>query len=827
MNAFSLADLFSCRPYRSFLCWLCLACGGFSAAHAGVYLSSTNFSASNLPSIYTDEGMPATYRLRCKFQPGDYHCTQAWNNNWQQLQSVPSPGNYTAEVYWLKYDDNGTLIEIGPFNVYSVTVQAANSSPQAQWVSAPSTTPGQTITLTGSAHDDNGNLQYMHFYVNDSNWSGWNYAGTANISGADATGSVNWTAPGAPRGTYTAHIRIQDSTGAWDAGGVTCSFAVKYYQASVSSQSASINFGSSFTPAYFGGSGSGGWQFVVGGYTNWHDTTPGTLLPPNNAQSASWTPSSPGSYQFWVRKITDNDYHGSNIAGPYTLSVNTTPSCSISANPLSIVAGQTTTIAVNAAHARYINVDQTSPNGGYYGAVSSGTENPPNGAHFDLGSLNASYTRNLPLTLNTPGTYTFRGAVGEGTGWYYSSGTVSVTVTAPQPPSISAHPQSQTVGAGQNATFSVAVTGSAPFSYQWQKNGVNIAGANAASYTVTNAQSGDVGGYSVMVSNSAGSVFSNAATLAVTALSPIRLALQYWQANDYPNYEAGHYETVWVDGHWEYNWTYNWDDPEWWNTGHYEEQWVEGHDEEQWIVDNTYVDGQYGSSWTTNVGTFNINNASSGCTASSTNRGSVIHSYTPYQWITFRTWGLAPSGNCNTYQGRLYDPAGNNIQTGNFSSNSYWQGNFYPTSNGIYRVEISYSNATGGANPTSAVVKYYFVVGNVAPAIVTQPAGQAVNAGATVIFTTEATGTPTLTYQWKKDGTNIPSATNATLTLTNVQPAAAGSYTVAVSNSVGSITSNAATLTVNGPPPPPPPPPGSQNDSSNQNQLNVHLPLLP
>jgi len=88
----------------------------------------------------------------------------------------------------------------------------------------------------------------------------------------------------------------------------------------------------------------------------------------------------------------------------------------------------------------------------------------------------------------------------------------------PSAPMITTQPISQTVGVGQSASFVVIATGSAPLSYQWQKNGVSIAGATSTSYSTPAATTGDnAAKFSVVVSNSAGSVASNVATLTVTA----------------------------------------------------------------------------------------------------------------------------------------------------------------------------------------------------------------------------------------------------------------------------------------------------------------------
>jgi hypothetical protein len=84
----------------------------------------------------------------------------------------------------------------------------------------------------------------------------------------------------------------------------------------------------------------------------------------------------------------------------------------------------------------------------------------------------------------------------------------------------------------------------------------------------------------------------------------------------------------------------------------------------------------------------------------------------------------------------------------------------------------------------------------VAPSIVTQPAPETVNTGANAVFWATATGTP-LNFQWYFNGTAISGAANPLLMETNVQASNAGSYTVTVSNTAGTVSSIPVTLAVN------------------------------
>jgi endonuclease/exonuclease/phosphatase family metal-dependent hydrolase len=83
-----------------------------------------------------------------------------------------------------------------------------------------------------------------------------------------------------------------------------------------------------------------------------------------------------------------------------------------------------------------------------------------------------------------------------------------------------------------------------------------------------------------------------------------------------------------------------------------------------------------------------------------------------------------------------------------------------------------------------------------APVITSPPQNQAVVEGGTAVLSVAATGDPPPVYQWQFNGTNLPGATNTALTLSNVTFAAAGPYSVIVSNAIDSTVSEPVSLTV-------------------------------
>jgi hypothetical protein len=167
-----------------------------------------------------------------------------------------------------------------------------------------------------------------------------------------------------------------------------------------------------------------------------------------------------------------------------------------------ITAGQTASFSVAAQGTAPLGYQWQKNGSPINGATASSYTTPAAGA-ADSGSQFSV------LVSNGAGQVTSRAAV------------LTVTGSSAAAPTITTQPVAQSVQAGQSATFTVVANGSTPLSYQWRKNATAISGATGATYTTPATSTVDNGAqYSVVISNSLGSITSSNANLTVTAAGP-------------------------------------------------------------------------------------------------------------------------------------------------------------------------------------------------------------------------------------------------------------------------------------------------------------------
>ena len=367
-----------------------------------------------------------------------------------------------------------------------------------------------------------------------------------------------------------------------------------------------------------------------------------------------------------------------------------------------------------------------------------------------------------------------------------SEATLTVTAAAvvvATKPAITTHPAAQTVVTETTATFSVQATGGGALAYQWKKNGTDIPGATASSYTTPATTMADKDAkFSVMVTNSAGSVTSNEAKLGVsaTAVAPAittQPAAQSVVAGSVANFSVIASGTSPFSYQWKKNGTV-----------------IDGATSIPYTIATTTMadGGAYSVVVTNSLGTVTSNDAT--LTVTATAEKPAITTQPAAQTVTegeSATFSVTASGTAPfTYQWKKNGTDIEGVTTSSHTTDATVLGD----SGAVFTVVVT--NSVGSVTSSGATL----TVNAAPPAISAQPTAQTITAGQTATFSVTATGTGTLSYQWKKNGRDITGGSGAT-TNTYTTPAMgyAGNgavYSVVVSDSVGTTTSNNATLTV-------------------------------
>ncbi len=357
------------------------------------------------------------------------------------------------------------------------------------------------------------------------------------------------------------------------------------------------------------------------------------------------------------------------------------------------------------------------------------------------------------------------------------------TVT-PVGPTITTHPASQTVSVGANVTLTVAASGTAPFTYQWRKGGQNILNATSATLTLNNVQTDAAGSYDVIVTNSVNSATSNAATVTVNTVVGNAITWNFTSsAAPSSTLPAGLTGGTFAQGN---------------NVGTTTP-----------LLDSGVLSNYTGASAGNNVNLGTKTGALDMATSSY-----LTFTLTPDTGkrlvATAASFGARRSGT-GPQAWALYSSVDNYttaLATGAIPNASTWYV-FTPNISvtGALSTPVTFRlyghNGTGtysGGSANFRVDDFSLTVAvQTAPAITEHPSSQSKTVGDSVTFSVTATGSDTLTYQWRFKGDAIGGATGSSLSLSNVQFTDAGDYDVVVMNPVTSVTSNVATLTVTAP----------------------------
>ncbi len=402
------------------------------------------------------------------------------------------------------------------------------------------------------------------------------------------------------------------------------------------------------------------------------------------------------------------------------------------------------------------SVDLTWNNSESYGAI----EVRRDGSLIaSLGGGASSYSDTAPLS--GVHTYAVRSIIGT-----VNSADSSCSPNYVAPPAIVSHPASAAECPGAAIVLSVTASGDA-LAYQWRKNSTDIPGANTDSYTLGAIVASDAGDYDVVVSNSAGTVPSNVAT--VTVFEPPTITANPTSATQCPGAAVSFSIAATGEGV-----SY------------------------QWRKDSGTISGATAATLSltsitgSDAGSYDcVVNGTCGSTTSSAATLSVLAppsllgqpaSVTDCPGSNV-TLVVTATGDGLAYQWRKDTTSIPGATTSSLSLSAITAGDA-----GEYDCTIT--GLCGTATSNSATVTVLLP-----PSIVAQPNSATECDGTPITFTTSALGDG-LSYQWYKDGALIGGATTTSVSIAAAIATDAGNYHCVVTGLCGSATSTVATLTV-------------------------------
>ena len=376
-------------------------------------------------------------------------------------------------------------------------------------------------------------------------------------------------------------------------------------------------------------------------------------------------------------------------------------------------------------------------------------------------------------TVDSPaGTYPIIIALGTLNATNYSFTFVNATLTVNPPTvTITTHPASQSICAGNPVTFSVAATGDTALTYQWRKNQTPITNATSSSFTINSVTAGDAGTYDVIVSG----VQSNAATLTVNTAPTVTThpAIQSATVGSTATFTAAANGTPAPSVQWQVS-----------TDGGANFTNIPGATSTTLMVSSLVQSDngkRYRAVFTNSCGSVPTNAATL-----SVSEALTITKHPSTQTLCTgqaATFSVTATGANLSYQWQK-----NGVPIQGAIASTYNIPSVSTTDSGNYAVVVT--SGASSITSNSAVLTV-----NAATAITVQPLGQSKIVGQSVTFSVTAAGT-NLTYQWRKNGSPINAATNSSFTIPSVSLSDEADYDVIVSGSCGATSSNVAKLTV-------------------------------